>query len=377
MRKEFDPRSMSGEMGDIIATNDITVDIDDALEEIEPVVDELSEDISGVGQKAAERYLLRYEYGVATNELASEFDVSPQTISNQVSAVRAKVLKYPRLARIIGTLRAHRADLSQPDYEDGHTWEGEAHLSGEAIEYRVEFKSGSAGRPYSWCYSCESRYEEDGKRFHLFEDYLVDAIHGVFLKRLIPAFSRKSWHRPPRVREYNFNSYALPNAEISNNRNGTLLDAVEYHWSYDTKNQFENLVTGNTQWNDMVVRAEHDEDPLPGSAHYAQEDVLSERIRNCDSPSAAIEEYSETVHIRNNIERLMRIYPLDAPFDLPYETVTQLWNGQPCDRPDHENTWLVAKQDLYALAKNAYGRHSGRDVRVKGNKHDISFAIWR
>lgn len=102
---------------------------------------------------------------------AKEFNVTQQTISNRVSTVRAKVLEYPRLARIVGTLRGHRADLSQPDLDDGQTWEGETKLKREPIQYRAEFKAGNAGLPYTWCYSCESEYKQDTRIYHLYEDY--------------------------------------------------------------------------------------------------------------------------------------------------------------------------------------------------------------
>lgn len=376
MTREFDPRSMNGQQDEIIPPNEITTDIDDALEEIEPIVDELSKDISGVGQKAAERYLLRYEYGIATNELASEFDVTPQTISNQVSTVRAKVLKYPRLARIVGTLRGHRADISQPDLDDGQTWEGEAMLNGEPVQYLAEFKAGNTGRPYSWCYSCESRYEQDARVYHLYEDYLIDAIHGVFLKRLMRSVSFVSWNRPPMGSDYQYVAYPLPNLEIPNSRDGSLLDAAEYHWAYDTKNHFERLISGESEKSDLAYRAEHGDTPLKGSAYYARNDVLSDRIRRCDTSEEAIEDYAETVHIRNNIERLLRTYPLDAPYDLPYETVTQLWNGQPSDRDRYDLTAIINKQQLYALGTHAHGRHLGRDVRVNGNKHTVDMPTW-
>lgn len=376
MAVQFDPKSMNGPMEEIIPSNEVTVDIYDALDELEPVVKELSKDISGIGQKAAERYLLRYEYGMATDDLANEFGVTAQTISNQVSTVRTKVLKYPRLARVIGTLRAHRADLSQPNIDNGHSWEGEATLHGEPVQYRAEFKAGTPGRSYSWCYSCESRYERDTEVHHLFEDYLIDAIHGVFLKRITRGFSFKSWKRPPIVDDYRYVSYALPNLDVPNNRNGTLLDAAEYYWAYDTKNYFDAIVSGEAQKGDLEGRAEHDDTPLKGTAYYARDDVLSYRMRNCNDCAETIRDYTETVHIRNNIERLLRMYPLDAPFDLPYETVTLLWNGQPSDDDRYDFPQIINKQQLYKLTHHAGGRHRGRDVRVNGNKHSLTMPVW-
>ena len=376
MEIQFDPKGVNQPIDEIVPDNDITTDLDDALEEIKPVVGELSKDVSGIGQKAAERYLLRYEYGMATNELASEFDVAPQTVSNQISGVRKKVLKYPRLTRIIGTLRSHRANLSKPDLDDGRNWSGEVKLKGEKIQYSVEFKSGAPGRTYSWCYSCESRYEHDTRAYHLFEDYIIDAIHGTFLKRLMWGVSFSSWNRPVMGDKYEYTAYPLPNLEIPNNRNGSLIDAAEYHWSFDTRNHFESFVTNERKKGDLESRAEHGERPPKGSAYYAQDDVLLDRIRNGEDPAEAIEDYAETVHIRNNIERLLRMYPLDAPYDLPFETVTQLWNGQPSDHDQYYLTQDVNQQPLYALTTQAKSRHVGRDVRVNGNKHTVKMPMW-
>lgn len=373
---KIDSWSISNSLDSMGSSNLASIGIDDVLDEIEPAVDGLAKDISGVGQKAAERYLLRYEYGIATNELASEFDVTSQTISNQISGVRTKILKYPRLARIVGTLRAHRAELSQPDFNDGHIGKGNTKLDREQIEYAVEFKTGTPGRPYSWCYRCESRYEQGARVHHLFQDYLVDAIHGVFLKRLLWGFSRKSWNRPPMGHEYKYVVYPLPNVDVPNNRSGSLLDAVEYHWAHETKNKIGPLIGNESQKRDLESLTEHGKTPMKGSAHYAQEDVLSHRIRHCESPLEAIEDYNETVHIRNNIERLLRMYPFDDPFDLPYETVTQLWNSQPNIRSEYNMTRSVEKQALYHLVDSAKCRYRGRDVYLFGKDHRIEMPNW-
>ncbi|KAB1193467.1 hypothetical protein GJR96_08420 [Haloferax sp. MBLA0076] len=377
MDEKFDPRSMTGALDEIIPPNETTIGSKAALKEMEPVVDSISEDISGIGRKAAQRYLLRYEYGMSTNELASEFDVTPQTISNQVSEVRVKVLKYPRLASVIGTLRAHRSGLSEPDIEDGHTWDGETTLQGVPIEYSCQFRTGSASRPYSWAYLCESRYRDDDTIYHLFVDYLIDAIHGVFLKRLRMGISKKSWERPPITEKHTYCAYPLPNLEIPNNRNGTLLDAAEYHWAYDTKNYFETRVTEGVEKGDLEYSAEDGNTGLGRSAYLTRDDVLSHRIRNCRDPEEAIEEYAEAVFVRNNLERLCLTYPFSNPFDLEYETITQVWNGQPSRLDNYEFTGKFDKEKMYDITINMRSRYLGRDVRAPTKRNSVDMPTWK
>jgi len=371
------PKGVNAPIEEIIPEREEDVHLDGALDEIKPVVEELSEDVSGIGQKAAERYLLRYEYGMATSELAEEFDVASTTISNQVSTVRTKVLKFPRLARTVGTLRAHRSGLNQPDIEDGETWEGEVTLDDETIQYNAEFKSRNPGRPYSWCYLCESQYEFDTRIYHLFQDFLIDAVYGVFLKRSMWGFSRKSWKRPAMSDKYEYTVYPLPNAEIPNSRDGSLLDAAESHWAYGIKERLGPLVTKGPIEGDLETRAEHGDTAIKKSGYYARSDVLADRLSRSREPEKEIGDYTETVHIRNNIERLFRTYPFESPFDLPAETVTQVWNGQPTDRVSHDNTWLISKQPLYNLTTTATSRHRGRDVYVNGNMQSVKIPLWR
>lgn len=376
MMTEFDPRCVSKELDEIIPPNENSISIDDALSEMKPIVDEISSDVSGVGKTAAKRYLLRYEYGIAPSTIADEFGVTSQTVSNQVSAVRTKVLRYPRLARVIGTLRAHRAGLSQPEIDDGQTWEGEVSLHGEPIQYHAEFKSGTAGRPYSWCYSCESRYERDTRYYHLFEDYLIDAVQGVFLKRLLWGFSRKSWNRPPQTDQYRYTVYPLPNLEIPNSRDGSLFDAAEYQWAYDTNNYFEPLITEEPKKSDLEIRAEDGEMPIKGSAYYAQDDVLSHRIRNSEDCNEAINDYNEAVYVRNNIEQLLRMYPFYTPFELPYETFSQVWNGQPSSDARYDSTHMVDKKCLHRMVSQAESYYRGRNIRFIENENINEMPMW-
>lgn len=374
MGDRYDPRSMSSPMGEIIPPNEETIKINDALKEIQPAVVALSDDISGIGKKAAQRYILRYEYGISTGKLANEFNITPQTISNQVSGVRAKILKYPRLAHIIGTLRAHRTDLSVPDIDDGHTWTGERTLHGESVEYSCEFQKGSASRPYSWAYLCESRYERDSTVYHLFLDYIIDAIHGVFLKRQTIGVSKKSWERPPIVDKYDYIAYPLPNLEVPNERSGSLLDAVEYHWAWDTKNMLESRIQNEFE-TELDEYAETGDVPWE-RPYLARDDVLSHKIRNCRESKEAIKDYREAVFVRNNLERLCLTYPFKNPYDLEYETITHLWNGQPAESDNYNRTSRFDKADMYGLTNSMTSRYQGRDVRVPNKRGSVDMPAW-
>lgn len=376
MESDFELRGLNQPQEEIIPRNRTSISIDRAIEESAPVVNELSKDISGIGQKAAERYLLRYEYGMATGNLASEFGVTPQTISNQVSEVRSKVLKYPRHARNIGNLRSRRAGLSKPDLDRGQLCKGEVDLKGETLRYDVEYEPGSVGDTYDWIFSSEVQYESDSIISHLFVDYIIDSVHGVMLKRVMRATSLPSWKQPPLGEKYSYKIYPLPNLDVPNDRDGTLLDGVEYNLTYDIKNYFERIVDGEINESDLARRAKSGDDPLKESAYYARDDVLTDRIRACCSPSGPIQDYKKTNHIRRNLERIMRMYPYTRPFDLPAETVTLLWNGQPSGHGASHSTHNIDKQALYDISTRVSGRYREKSIRQSKPKQSVDTPRW-
>lgn len=384
---KFDLKCVQNDLDDIIPVRKDPFNPENALKEMEPAVRQLSEDISGVGPKAAERYLLQYEYRMGTKEIADRFGVSQSTVSNQISSVRSMVLKYPRLARVIGTFRAHRAEISLPDITDGKRWEGDTELEGETIDYRVVYTKGNAGRSYSWSYACASRYEGDnGWIHHLFADYMIDSVHGVFLARTMRGVSHRSWNRPPISSSYDYTVYPLPNAAVLNERNGTLIDAVEYHLTYDTKNHFESLITGENVGGDVIQeldgelplleRAKDGEEPSKGSGYWGRYDVLCNHVRNHQRTNECIKNHSDVRHIRVNLERLMRLYPFEAPLDLPAETVTQLWNGQPSERAKHYLTSAIDKRALWQVSHTANSSTRAGDIYRRRRGYSIDMPVW-
>lgn len=373
MSIEFDPESSSTWGSGELPAVPVETELRDALAEIRPVVAELSADISGVGRKAAERYLLRYQYGFSPSELAEAFDVAPQTVSTQISGVREKVLKYPRLARIIGTLRSHRAALQQPEWADGATSSGRVPLNDEQVEYTLTYKNGSVGRPYSWQYNVTATYQRDDCEYHLNRAYLVDEIHGVLLKRMHRSVSLVSWTQPRHMYEYNYDIFPLPNVEVPT-EDGTLLAAVEHHTAHDIKTKFERLIAGVNDWEDLEEEIREGA-PQHRPPSITRQDVLLDRIRRCQGETP-VEEYTELRHIRQNLERIMRTYPLNSPWDLPPETITQLWNGHPTNREDHTDFWLLNKQDLYDLVDTVRSRHNGRDFYLTDKDTVEHTHIW-
>ena len=373
MGLSFDPASV--EVSDNCKFPETPIDnnLDDALAEIDPIIEELTEDISGIGPKAAKRYLLRSEYGYTVKEMSDVFGVTPQTVSNQVKSVREQIAKYPRLARIIGTLRAQRADLHRPDLKDGATSEGSFDVLGDSVDYLLTYKKGNVGRPFSWQYDITSTYQIDDCQYHLNTAYIVDAIYGVLLKRTHLSVSLISWSQPSRMYKYDYEIYPLPNAEVPTT-DGTLLEATELHTAYDIKTILGALIEGIRDWDDLVgmtkrKQAHHD------SPSLARKEVLINRIRQCQNGSP-VEDYTEAVHIRRNLERIMRNYPMLSPWDLPYETITEIWDGYPADNEDHTKLWLLDKQYFYAITADIESRHKHRDYYPYSRDIPNRTSIW-
>jgi hypothetical protein len=349
-----------------------SVDIADALEEMQPAVDTLRKEVTGLGEKGVKRYLLRVEYGVANSDIAEHENVSPQTVSNQVSKASRRVIKYPRLARTIGTLRAHRANLSQPNsFEEGISEEYEYDYG--IYRGNLKWVTGDVGRDLSVFGKAE--FESGSKIHHLQCNYMFDFVHGVFIKRLMEGVSSTSWDRPqfdveidgiefdawnPWLGvEYEYEVYPLPNQEVP--LNGPIIDAVVKHYRYDVSTRL--IRDDNRDEKELVSRAEGTPKIPPTSAYYCRDDVLEYLIKNTDSASKAIQIHDERVRTRDNLERVMRMYPHQSPYDIPSETLSQLWTGQPAQTANYRTTSHVDKQSLYDLATHIESRHTGRDIR--------------
>lgn len=370
---DFDPKDPNKPLQEIIPQRKQPAEYQEILEEIDPIVKELSADISGIGPKAAERYLLRFEYGIATQEIANRENISPQTVSSQVSKVRSKVLKFPRLARILGSLRSHRANLERPEIESGQSWSGQITLHDVELEYDLEYTLGNPGRSYTWKFDVEITFENEDTIYHLFADYLINGVSGVFLKRTQRGISLQSWNKPPLTEKYKYSTYPLPNVEVPNLGDGSLLSAVEYHLPFDVKNDFSWLIERDEGWADLEKMA-HSANPKTLGAHYSDSDQLIYRIKT--GTEEFLTEFTRTRHIRNNLERLMRLYPFKRPYDLPDETFTQLWNGQPATGFKLNSLAQLSKQQIYGIAHDVDSHHRGRDVRTGAKTHAINTNLW-
>lgn len=370
---DFDPIDPNQPLEDIVLEQKQPISYQDILVEIEPVVEELSADISGIGPKAAERYLLRYEYGRSTQEIADRENVTPQTISNQVSTVRSKVLKYPRLARVIGSLRNHRATLSSPEINSDRRWSGQFFLDNEELHYELEYANGSLGEPFTWKFEVETTFDKDDTTYHLFSDYIIAADTGVFLKRTQRGISLQSWDKPPLTELFKYSTFPLPNAEIPNTGEGSLISAIEYHLPYDVKVGFSWLLEKGEGWCELENEA-RSANPWKYGAHNSGGDQLIFQIKT--GSENALSEFTQARYIRNNLERIMRMYPFKRPYDLPDETFAQLWNGQPIPRTPSEGLNLVDRRKMYEIALNIDSHHAGRDVRTGAKTHAINTPLW-
>ena len=317
----FTPRNADAPIGEIIPTTNQYIDISTAKDECAEVVEELSADVSGIGPKAAERYLLRYEYGFSTKTLAEKYGVTSPAITKHTRSVREMVLKYPHLARTIGKFRSVRADLIDPIVDEHPLWEGHIETESTDVDARVGFYPGNFSVPYSWMFTLNGEAHDEGTVRHLKVHYIIDADAGVLLKRSLKGVSQSSWRRTPHFqREWSYTVYPLPHPEIPN-EDGTLIDAVEHHVTYDVRNAYDKF-----DWQVLEMYARSNTDIDRPSASFSLPDVLLDRIRQHNSIDSVFD-YSQEVHTRSNIEHLLRLYPLISPSQIPLETVKLLWNG--------------------------------------------------
>lgn len=318
---DFEPKNVDLPTEEIIPESSSNPDFDSARDECASVVDDLSADVSGVGPKAAERYLLRYEYGFNTKTLAEKYGVSSPAITKNTRSVREMVLKYPNLAQVIGQFRAERADLIHPLGVEHPLWEGQFETRSTKVDARVGFYPGSSSVPYSWMFILSAEAQQKDTVRHLLVYYIVDADCGVLLKRSLKGVSHTSWRRTPHYqREWRYTVYPVPHPEIPN-KDGTLIDAVEHHATYDVIKSFDEF-----DWQVLEMYAKTNTNIKRPSAEFSLPDVLLDRIRQQNSIDS-IFDYSQGLHIRNNVEHLLRLYPLIQPSQIPLSTIKLLWNG--------------------------------------------------
>lgn len=318
---DFEPRNTDVQIDEIIPVSPSDTDLSAARDQCASTVDALSKDVRGIREKAAERYLLRYEFGYSPKILAEEFDVTSPTITKQTSSAKEKILTYPKLAQIIGKFRSERADLKQPIVDDHPLWEGKISMDSTEAHARVGFYPGSYRVPYSWKFALNAEAQYDDMIRHLKVHYLIDKDCGVFLKRSLRGFSYNHWKRPPYFQsKRNYTVYPLPNESVPN-QDGTLTRAVEYHVVFDIKNAFENI-----DWQLLELQAQVDGDSTQSAAASGLPEVLSDRLKH-EKSDEAIFDYTQEIHIRDNTEQLLRLYPLTEISQIPLDTVELLWNG--------------------------------------------------
>lgn len=317
----FTPKKTDASISDIIPPTTPDIDFTTAKDECADVVEELSADVSGIGTKAAERYLLRYEYGFSTKTLAEKYEVTSPAITKHTRSVREMVLKYPNLARIIGKFRSERADLIDPIVDEHPLWEGHIKTASTSVDARVGFYPGNFSVPYSWMFTLNAEAHNEDTVRHLKVDYIIDADTGVLLKRSLKGVSQSSWKRTPYFQhEWSYTVYPLPHPDIPND-DGTLIDAVEHHVTYDVRNAYDEF-----DWQVLEMYARSNTDVDRPSASFSLPEGLLDRIRQENSIDSVFD-YSQEVHTRSNIEHLLRLYPLIPPSQIPLETVKLIWNG--------------------------------------------------
>lgn len=319
-RGSFEPKRFDQPVEEIIPQQTPDLNINRARDECSEAVAKLSADVDGIGPKAAERYLLRFEYGVSTDTLTEHYGIAKSTLSKQVNQVHRAILRYPSLARVRGQFRANRAGLARPASSDRTLWEDELNLHSQQVYAAVDFHPGDFSTPYSWLVELRADLAIDEKNRRIRCSYLVDEEHGVLLKRILRGFSTEAGEMTVRYEKLRtIEIYPLPHPDIQTT-DGTLLDALQYHVSYDIKRRFEDAA-----WNSIEKRiqfAVHDSGFRPKAEHALPESVSGEQ-----STQERLERYSKEVHRRDNLEHLLRLYSLTRIENIPRETVDLLWNG--------------------------------------------------
>lgn len=297
------------------------VDIESARQECGPTAEKMAEITTGYGKTAVERYLLRFEYGIDSSQIAEADDVSRSTISKQTMGVRRKLLRQPMLARIVGQLRVSRTELKRPDITDTTIYAGQTIKAGEKIDVKITFHYGDTSSTYSWKYRLEARSEENEYRKHLIVNYLMDAEYGVLLKRRMGGISFGFDSQIPTYQnKRQYSVYTLPHTYFL--QNGAALGrSLEYLATYD----LEVAYTGHF-WDTLKSKLESDSQKPDRSPAYANKNILLDRIKLTPSTDS-IQDYAQEKHLRDNLEHILRVYPLETVDDLPNKTIDMLWNG--------------------------------------------------
>lgn len=322
---EFEPKNVDAPIDEIIPESQSDINISVAQEECAEVSEKLGATVSGIGPKAAERYLLRYEYGFRPMTIAEEYGVTSPTVTNQTSDVRQRILRHPKLAQTVGQFRSKRAGLKKPVSSGGSLWDGQLRIKSVDIDGQVGVHLGSFLTGYSWKYTLQAKTQVENKTRHLTVDYLIYDELGILLKRSLRGISNNSWQRPPYFGpKWRYTVYPLPNPNIPTD-DGTLSNAVEYHVVYDMARAFADEYV-EQDWTALEMDANLNMEGGFLAPQVSLPEVLLDRLDG-DSSINAIHEYSQVVHLRKNVERLLRFYPLTTITQIPLDTIELLWDG--------------------------------------------------
>lgn len=340
--EDFQPTRFDRPVDDILPERTPNIEIETAAHESGRTVGKLTSDVSGIGPKAAERYLLRTEYGFSTETLTEHFDIALSTLSNQVNQVHRKILRFPQLARVLGQFRSERTGLTKPASPERTLWEGTLDLNFSEIYAAVDYRPGTpTTTSYTWKIDLTADLPSNDTSRRLRYSYLIDVRHGVLLKRILKGIATDNQHtqfqyQKPRTVEI----YPLPHPLIPKD-DGTLFTALGHHVSHDIKRGFE-----NSDWSSIEKMITFDGvgdstyQPLP-------KDALPENVTGERTTGEQLRKYTEEVHRRTNLEHVLRVYPFTRIENIPCETIEVLWDGPIATDDDYLDAMLQTTEPQY------------------------------
>lgn len=339
---DFHPTRFDRPVDDILPDRTPDIAIETAQHECGKTVGRLTSDVSGIGPKAAERYLLRTEYGFGSETLTQYFDIAPSTLSNQVNQVHRKILRFPQLARILGQFRSKRTGLTEPESSERTLWEGTLDLHSREIYAAVDYRPGGpTTTPYSWKIDLTADLPLNDTTRRLRYSYLVDELHGVVLKRILKGISNDNQYAQFQYQKLRtLEIFPLPHPLIPN-EDGTLLSALAHHVSYDIIRGFE-----NSDWSSIEKMINFD-GVRDSSYQSLPTDALPETVTGKRTTGEQLRKYTEEVHRRTNLEHLLLTYPFTRIEHIPRETIEVLWIGPIATGEDHLDAFLQTTEPKY------------------------------
>lgn len=338
---QFEPKCLKSSQEEIVPKISLYLELEDAQEECKKVIDRLPSDISGIGPKAVERYLLRSEFGFDAAELTEVFGITQSTLSKQTNQVHRKVLKYPFLARVISGIRSNRAEVSPPKQTDQTLWDGDLEIDSNTIHTVINYSQGDISSPYSWKVSLRADSEIEDQTRHLRSDYLVDAEYGVLLKRSLRGISDDDWGGKPHFQQLRtYQVYPLPHPDVVTT-DGSLVESLQYHVSRDIKSAFT-----KTDWKSIERRIRLAETGDLMGTHFAEQG-LSETIHPGIGIHKQVDEYTKETRLQDNLEHLLRHYPLTRVEQIPTNTIDLIWNSPITGVEDFKEEMTRTSQVMY------------------------------